>query len=219
MILDTSPATEPRTAWRPSARPSSTTSTVALGIPKNQGEADKLLSHAERLLRDGGMPSEYVSQLTGFLGANSTAWNGANRERLRKVLASLGETAIEPVVAAMSKLPRTDILDEGELVLRSLPREAAPSLRRFLELEQRGIMPSVRTAVMRAAARVDPIGSLPALHTALNDSDSELRDAAAALLGELGDGSSRAILTKRLGRESDDLVVASIREAIESLQP
>jgi len=165
------------------------------------------------------MPLEHVSQLTRFLGANNTAWTSPNRGRLRKVLSSLGEQVIESVVAAMNKLPRTDILDDGELVLRSLPREAGPALRRFLVFEQPGVAPSVRTAVLRAVARIDPGGSLPAVHAALNDSDSEVRDAAASLLGEIGDGSSRAILARRLGRESDDLVIRSIREAIDCLQP
>lgn len=217
MNTDTSPATEARTLWRASSRPSPTTSTSS-GVPKTSEEADKLLSHAERLLRDGRMTGEWVSQLTRFLGANSAAWTSVNRERLRAVLASLGEAGIESVVAAMSRLPRTDILDEGEFVLRSLPREAAPSLRRLLDFEQRSLAPSVKTSILRAVARLDWVNSVQTARAALNDLDPEVRDAAASLFAELGDAGSRVALEKRLERESNDFVRQSIREAIDSLQ-
>jgi hypothetical protein len=128
--------------------------TDALGIPRSPEQADRILSNAERLLEDREMTGGHAAQLTRFLRANSAAWTPASRERLRKVLAELGESAVEPVVAAMTKLPRTDVLDEGELVRRSLPREAAPKLRRFLDpIECGGITPSVRACVLRAVVR------------------------------------------------------------------
>jgi len=158
-----------------------------------------------------------VSQLARFLGANSAAWTTANRERLRNVLTGLGEVAIESVVAAMTRLPRTDVLDEGELVLRSLPLEDAPKLQRLLDLDRRDIAPSVKAVILRAMARLDTHGSLAVVHAALNDSAAEVRDAAASLLGELGDEASRVPLENRLQRERDDTVRASIQEALDSL--
>ncbi|MEO8901567.1 MAG: HEAT repeat domain-containing protein [Polyangiaceae bacterium] len=118
----------------------------------------------------------------------------------------------------MSRLPRTDILDEGEFVLRSLPREAAPSLRRLLDFEQRSLAPSVKTSILRAVARLDWVNSVQTARAALNDLDPEVRDAAASLFAELGDAGSRVALEKRLERESNDFVRQSIREAIDSLQ-
>ncbi len=219
MTVASSPATEPRTTWRASQRPSPATSGLWFGIPRSPEEAGKLLSHAERLVRDGRMTPDYVRELTRFLGANSAAWTRTNRERLRRVLSALAEGVIDAVVATMSRLPRTDILDECELVLRRLPADAITELRRLVQKDERiRLLASVRATLLRAATRADERGSLATLLAALNDPEPEVRDAAAGLLGEIGEITSREALEKRLERETDDSVRASLREALDSIE-
>ncbi|HEX7602382.1 MAG TPA: HEAT repeat domain-containing protein [Polyangiaceae bacterium] len=164
------------------------------------------------------MTDEHILRLALFLGANSAAWTLANRGRLRDVLVGWGEAVIEPVVNAMSSLPRTDIQDECELVLCSLPLEAAPSLRRLLELGQPAIARGAKATVLRAVARLDERGSLEAVCAALDDPEAEVRDAAASILGEMGSASNRALLERRLAGETDKVVRATIVYALESLQ-
>jgi HEAT repeat protein len=162
------------------------------------------------------MSHENVRELARFLGANSAAWTRTNRERLRVVLSDVGGGIVDPIVGAMIRLPRTDILDECEFVLRRLPKDALPEMWRLVQ-ERARLAASIRAALLRASVRVDSTLSLPTLLAALYDPDSEVRETAASLFGEIGGTRAREALEGRLTRETDAAVVASLHEALESL--
>ncbi len=217
-MTDPSAATEARTICRATMRSSPATSGLSFGVPTNPEEAEKLVAHAERLVRAGRMTADYVQDLTRFLGANSAAWTRTNRERLRRVLSALAEGVVDALVATMTRLPRTDVLDECELVLRGLPPDAMPDLRRLAQRDERvPLAASVRATLLRAAARTDGAGSVSTLIAVLNDPEPEVREAAASLLGEVGGTAGRVALERRLEREADAAIRASVLEAIDSL--
>jgi hypothetical protein len=130
------------------------------------------------------------------------------------VLASLGAEAIDAIVMTIHAHPRTDILDEAELALRAFPTDAIGHLR-HLVAEQR-LVPGARACLLRAVVRSGG-GSPEILRAALNDSEPELRDCAASLVGELDLPDGLTMLERRLARETSAMVRDSIREALASL--
>jgi len=228
-MVDSSPVTESHAKRRsspaaslagtPSWRSSSFTATPrtyseAPGAPQTPDEASALLSNAERLLRSQGTSAPLL-ELTRFLGANSYAWTSANRARLRRLLGSLRAEVIGAIVKTLVAHPRTDILDDAELVLRALPEGEARDLRALAM--QQGLPASVRACLLRAAVQARGLGSEELLLAALIDAEPEMRDAAASLVGELDLPNGRAILDRQLARENHAIVRDSIREALASL--
>lgn len=213
-VVDSSPVTESYAKRRPSPAASPRTYSEAPGAPQTPDEATALLSRAERLLRSQGTSAPLL-ELTRFLGANSHAWTSANRARLRRLLASLGAEVIGAIVKTLMAHPRTDILDDAELVLRALPEGEARGLRALAT--QQGLPASVRACLLRAAVQARGPGSEELLLVALLDPEPEMRDAAASLVGELDLRKGRAILDRQLAREINAMVRDSIREALASL--
>jgi hypothetical protein len=213
-MIANSPVTESYARGMLSPAASPRTYSEARGAPQTPDEASALLSRAERLFRLQGTSAPLLD-LTRFLGANSHAWTSANRARLRRLLAGLGADVIGAIVRTLIAHPRTDILDDAELVLRALPEGEAASLRPLAM--QQGLPPSVRACLLRAAVHARGPGSEELLLTALVDPEPEIRDAAASLVGELDLPKGRAILHRQLARETSAMVRDSIREALASL--
>ena len=207
----TSPATEHGAELRlvPSASP--TTRHEAPTAPKTAEEASALLERAERLLSSGGA-NGVLRTLARFLGANSSAWTPSNRARLRRVLASRGVDALEAIVKTLQAHPRTDVLDDAELTLRGLTKEALEAVSPLVG--NPALAPSVRACLLRAIVGANTERRERLLSSSLNDAEMELRDAAASLIGELDLVSSKPLLERRLARETDPTVRASIRDAL-----
>jgi len=215
MFAESSPATETRSEGR--VRPSTSPKTyrATLAIPTTPEEASNLLTRVERIVDKGRVTNELLLDLARFLGANSAAWTPVNRARLRRALAGFDGTAVvDAIVAMIQSHPRTDILDEAELALRGLAPHSASRMRRLV-LEP-GLDAGVRVCILRAAARLDTSGSAESVRLALSDPETELRDAAIALLAELALPTGRAWLQQRLDRESSAMVQDAIRDALAS---
>lgn len=157
MSSESSPATEMRFEWRLLSSASPGTYGEPLAAPRTPEEADRLLSRVDELVQKGRVPAGLPFELARFLGANSSAWTQQNRTRLRRALAGLERRVIDPLIQAMRALPRTDVLDEAELVLRNLAPTVGPRLRQLVE--ERGLEPAVRACVLRALARSEAPGS------------------------------------------------------------
>ncbi len=214
-MAESSPATETLVERRFVRSASPKTYGGPLTAPRTTDEANALLSRVEQFLHRGQATSDLLADLARFLGGNSQAWTPANRARLRRALASVeGSGAIHAIVATLQRFPRTDVLDEAELVFRALPPESMNSLKRLVE--ERALEPAARVCLLRGLARSGH-GPADVVYAALNDPEPQLRDSAASLLAELGLGSARIHLQRRLERESNEMVRASIEEALASL--
>ena len=187
------------------------TFTATQVAPRTPEEASALLSRAERIFRSG-VTTEPLLELTRFLGANSHAWTPANRARLRRVIAGFGTAAIDAVVTTMHAHPRTDILDEAELVLRGLPPDSIGRVRRLVA--EQSLLPGVRACLLRAAVRAGGPGTAEVLYAALNDVEPELREGAASLVSEFDIPNGRTMLERRLARETNTFVKDTIRETL-----
>jgi len=215
MFAESSPATVIRAEGRlvPGASPK--TYRAPSAAPTTPQEANDLLTRVERILEQGRATDGLLEQITRFLGANSAAWTPVHRARLRRALAGFDGTAVvDAIVAMIQSHPRTDILDEAELALRGLAPHSASRMRRLV-LEP-GLDAGVRVCILRAAARLDTSGSAESVRLALSDPETELRDAAIALLAELALPTGRAWLQQRLDRESSAMVQDAIRDALAS---
>jgi hypothetical protein len=213
--MESSPATETRVERRPALSGSPRTYGGPLLPPKTAEEADALLSRVERLLLKSQATRDWIPELTRFLGANSQAWTAANRSRLRHILASGDDGGVlNAVISTIRRVPRTDVLDEAELVLRALPSDHLTRLSGLVG--ESGLEPAVRACLLRAVARSGR-GPAEIVVASLNDPEPEVRESAATLVGELRLARGREWLMQRLSREPSELVQAAIREAIASL--
>lgn len=215
MGAQSSPATEAWTRLRLVAGSSPRTDRVSLAVPGTPEEAEALLSRVETLANKSPIANDLLPELVRFLGANARAWTPRNRTRLRSVIASFGGEAIDAIVAAIRKTPRTDILDDAELVLRALPGAKNIALAHLVA--ERSLEAPVRACLLRALARSDGHGAAETVQHALHDPEPELRDAAAGLVAELGLPQARAILERRLDREPIASIQKSIRDALAEL--
>jgi hypothetical protein len=210
-----SPATENRATKHASGESPKTYGTT-LPIPRTEAEASELLARVDSVLRGDRTPATLVLELTRFLGANSAAWSPQNRARLRRTLAGLdAATVIGAIVTTVQAHPRTDVLDEAELVLRALPPHAFDPLQRLVG--DRSLEPAVRACVLRAAARSADVDSASLLYETLNDPDSEVREVAAGLVADLEVPGGRIRLERRLEREANAMVQEALRDALASL--
>jgi hypothetical protein len=216
MTFDVSPATESTLTPRPSAGLSSLTSPL-LAPPRTPDEAAQLLDAHERELRacSSGLRERPIRALLRFLGANSRAWPLEHRERLHNLLAAQGSSVVEPMLDALGRTPRTDVLDAAEAVLSRLPRGAAPRLGSEAT-NAYVVAPSVRAIFLRAAVRLDfAATAMVLLRSLLDPSSPEIRAAAAALVGERRSKQLRPLLTKLLLAEAHPEVREALEQALD----
>lgn len=185
------------------------------GAPRTSNDAASLLALAERLMRSPSADPELQRRLIGFLGANSAAWTLENRARLRRLLAQRGWQVVDDLANFASSRPRTDVLDDVELVLRGLSPAWADRVHSICDADQ---YPEwTRACFLRAAVRLDRRIAEEALPRALNARSAELRDTAVGLIAEVGLGNARELLEARLAREVDQSIRDSINDALADL--
>jgi HEAT repeat protein len=160
----------------------------------------------------------FARELARFLGAASRVWTAERRSRLRRLLQMAGDEAIGPVLVTIVQTPRAEVVDEGEAVLTALGRESSTLLRRLVDLLPRTAPPTARAALVQSLAGVSDPAAKAAIEFALNDESPEVRDAAASALAQIGGPDARSVLQRRLQRERNAVVSASLRAALEELE-
>lgn len=160
----------------------------------------------------------FAKELSRFLGAGSSVWTSACREALQELLASAAEDAIEPVLIAVARTPRSEVADDAEAVLAAIGRRSNALLEQLVARLDQAPSPSMRAVLIRSLSHVG--GPISATHfeMALNDDDADVRDAAAIAIGQLGLRDAKPALARRLDREKNAVVRDSIKAAVEELE-
>jgi HEAT repeat protein len=174
--------------------------------------------------------SEY---LAGFLGAASHVWVAARRLRLLAALARGGVLSVPPILEAVARTPREEVIDDAVAALGEIARRDASVLA--------GFVAAISTAWSRANPRppvldhastrvvlVRVIGGtgrietrderVAALANALRDPSIEVRDAAIQALVSTQDRAAMRVLEMRLGTEPEPFLRNEITEAIAELR-
>jgi HEAT repeat protein len=194
------------------------TFSVTMAIPTTGDECERLLDQAAHRMRNPEARALFARELARFLGAASSVWTAERRARLRRLLQTAGDEALGPILATIIQTPRAEVVDEAEAVLTALGRESITLLRQLVDLVPRTAPPTARAALVQSLAGVrDPTAKV-AIEVALNDEAPEVRDAAASALARFGAHDSLPALQRRLQRERNAVVVASLRAALEELE-
>lgn len=210
------------TEWltpRASGQPCATSRTTDLdtALPRTGDDCDRLLGSARVPLRDAELRGPFLRRLTPFLGAGSAVWTAERRERLRELLVSAGEDAIDPILAEVARAPRGDVAEDAEMALAALGAQSPQLLRALLNRLDKAHAASASASLVRAVADLGDAVARPKLEGMLAHESVEVRDAAALGLGRLGDKEAITALTRHLSSEPNQLVLESIKSALEEL--
>jgi hypothetical protein len=209
---------------------------VPFRIPSGETECDALLATAEWRAQEQPQEvrQEVVADIARFLGATSRVWTPSRRSRLRKILAEAGLCSLGPVLRIVADAPRDDVMDEAVTVLSlaaELDGQVAVALVEALVHVQPGLGPgnsdAAHEVMLRALARAhSPIAYEERVRVAFRlakvDPSPAVRDAAVQALSMMGTREGREILVVLLEKlrdaESNQIVLASIDEAIDTLR-
>lgn len=214
-----SPATWPNNVFVTEERAASPrTFGLTVAIPRTGEECDRLLVQARIRMRMPEMRAPFAKELARFLGAGSTVWTMDRRHSLHVLLESAGEDAVEPVLASVARTPRAEVVDDAELVLAGFARQSSTNVRVLVQRLGSADSAPVRAALLRSLAAVGDPSATPSIERALDDDSAEVRDAAATAVSLLGGTNARSALSRRLGRERNPVVLASLKDALEQLE-
>jgi hypothetical protein len=194
------------------------------GIPRTEDECERVLNAA-----DASAASPELSDspyLASFLGASSSLWTPARKDRLRGILARAGVEVTFPVLQAVARTPRQEVIDDAVDVLA----EAGSRDERVLHVLARLLTDdplvrdhaAVRATIARVLGRHRELGTrevrLVALASALLDPAAEVRDAAIQALGDSLDPVAIRLLERRRPNEEERFLVDAIDDALAALR-
>ena len=202
------------TTWHADVRPPLTPSSPStyaspFPVPRTPEQCDRVLSLVER---EGA--GRRLDDLVRFLGAMSSVWTQSRRDRLVAIIASAGERCVPLILDAVTTLPRAELMDEAERVLRS-PHVPAAALRGYLF--HPAYSSDARSVIVRALGNRGDATVAALLQRALDDAADEVRDAAVYALAKVDGARARTSLEARLSRETSELVRESIRAALDDM--
>jgi hypothetical protein len=194
------------------------------GIPRTEDDCERVLDAADA---SAASPESSASPyLASFLGASSSLWTPARKDRLRGILARAGVEVTSPVLQAVARTPRQEVIDDAIDVLA----EAASRDERVLHALARLLTDdplvrnhaAVRATIARVLGRHRELGTrevrLVALARALLDPAAEVRDAAIQALGDSRDPVAMRLLERRRPNEEEGFLVDAIDDALAALR-
>lgn len=204
-------------------------------IPRTEPDADGMLATAEwRIANQPTLRLDVARDLSRFLGSSGRVWTPARRERLQRLLVSVGSQSLSAVFAVAAASPREEVIDAVvSVVAASADADTMTTLALIdVLLSGRsafafGDAPIVREVIARALARsTNPFALQSRVRVLLilagSDPSSAVRDAVIQTLAMVDEPKTVAaridILRKLQATEADPLVQRSFAEALETLE-
>jgi hypothetical protein len=195
------------------------------GIPRTEDDCERVLDAADAATASPEFSS--YPYLASFLGASSRLWTSARRNRLRVILARAGVEVTSPVLQAVARTPRQEVIDDA---IDVLDQAAIRDERVVRALAGRLLIhdplvrdhAAVRATIARVLGRHRELGTrevrLVALARALLDPAAEVRDAAIQALGDSRDPVAMRLLEQRRPNEEEAFLLDAIDDALAALR-